>query len=42
MFQNDRNAQLNVVHGQVLKRYQQHHITKESNGFHNHSTLITI
>ena len=28
---------MNFVHGQVQK-----HITKESNGFHNHSTLILI
>ena len=29
---------LNIVYGQVQKQY----ITKESNGFHNHSTLITM
>ena len=29
---------LNIVHGQVQKRYEKH-VTKESNGFHNHSTL---
>ena len=33
---------LNIVHGQVQKSYQLQDITKESNGFHNHSTLITI
>ena len=32
---------LNVVHGQVQKN-QRKHITKESKGFHNHSTLILI
>ena len=32
---------LNVLHGQVQKSYQKY-ITKESNGFHNHSTLITM
>ena len=32
---------LNVVHGQVKKWYVKH-VTKESNGFHNPSTLITI
>ena len=32
---------LNFVHGQVQKS-QQKHITKEFNGFHNHSTLITM
>ena len=32
---------LNVVHGQVQKSKQKH-ITKESNGFHNHSTLVTM
>ena len=31
---------LNVVHRQVHKN--QEHITKESNGLHNHSTLITM
>jgi len=30
----------NVVHRQVHKN--QEHITKESNGLHNHSTLITM
>ena len=29
---------LNVVHGQVQKS-EQKHITKESNGFHNHSMI---
>ena len=32
---------LNVVNGQVQKS-KQNHITKESNAFHNHSTLITM
>ena len=32
---------LNVVHGQVQKSWQKH-TTKESKGFHNHSTLISI
>ena len=32
---------LNVVHGQVQKSKQKH-ITKESNVFHNNSTLITM
>ena len=32
---------LNVVHGQVRKS-EQKHIKKEYNGFHNHSTLITM
>ena len=32
---------LNVVHGQFQKSYQKR-ITKESNGFPNHSTLITM
>ena len=32
---------LNVVHGQV-QNSQRKHITKESKGFHNHSTLILI
>ena len=32
---------LNVVHGKVRKS-EQIHITKESNGFHNNSTLITV
>ena len=32
---------LNVVHGEVQKSKQKH-ITKESNRFHNHSTLITM
>ena len=32
---------LNVVNGQVEKS-KQNHITKESNAFHNHSTLITM
>ena len=31
--------QLNFVHGQVQKS-QQKHITKKSNGFHIHSTLM--
>ena len=33
---------LYVVHCQVQKNYQPHNITKESNRFLNHSTLITI
>ena len=32
---------LNVVNGQVQKS-KQNHITKESNAFHNNSTLITM
>ena len=32
---------LNVVHGQVQKS-QQKSITKETNGFHNQFTLITL
>ena len=32
---------LNIVHCQVQKSYQKH-ITRESNGFHNLSTLITL
>ena len=32
---------LNVVHNQVQKS-EQKHITKESNGFHNHSSLTMV
>ena len=31
---------LSVMHGQVQKQNEQKHIIRESNGFHNHSTLI--
>ena len=33
--------QLNEVHGQV-KKGNKKHMTMESNGFHNHYTLITM
>ena len=33
---------LNVVHGQVQEVNKDNFITKESNGFHNHSILITM